>query len=118
MKDKKLNSTDILHIIHNDRKEMYGYDDNGYEKPESWYDLHTMGLSDKAIRKLGEIRVASNNAVYDDWEEVRELVWAFLDHDVYLKGTIGAGSYGTHYKLHDWTLKEVKPRKVEIFVYE
>jgi hypothetical protein len=106
----KLTGKEIIETIERSRRDLY-------QSEECWTDIETMGLYDY-YPELGKIELVQGDAERPwDFYDVK-FVWHFVDHEVYIEGTLGSGSYGSGYRLDVWSLKEVFPKKKEITIYE
>jgi hypothetical protein len=88
----------------------------GYDENECWEDWNLLGMSAKYIDKLGNF-VCIQKTQEGEWDDTVG-VWYFADYDVYIKGKVRSGSHGAGYALETYTLQEVRPKKIEVTIYE
>lgn len=75
--------------------------------------------TDKPIESpAGKVKLVASEGGYDEGSNVVR-VYHFTDHDIYLKLTGSYTSYEGYEFYDEWnSFTEVKPKKVEVIIYE
>lgn len=106
-----MNGKEIIEVIKESRRV-------DYREQECWQNLEDMGLGHPFTQQIGEFELVSQTTDPDAYSFDTICVWHFKDHNIYISGNVGSGSYSSGYKLDTWSLKEVVPVKKEITVFE
>jgi hypothetical protein len=107
----KLTANEIIVVL----KEKLTSEYTGFSEPVKGFALEEFSASDLG---LGAIEVVHTEGGYDKGSNYVK-VFHFIDHDVYLSVE---GSYSSYEGLDIWNgwdaVSEVRPKKVEVTIYE